>query len=62
MKFSSEAFNIKKGDIITVTGGGGKTTLIFKLAEELKNSGKVLITTTTKMFAPKIYRVREFYY
>ncbi|MGF6907203.1 selenium cofactor biosynthesis protein YqeC [Fusobacterium sp. PH5-44] len=47
-----QVFNIKKRDIITVTGAGGKTSLIFKLAEELKKIGKVLITTTTKMKIP----------
>lgn len=48
----SKAFNIKKGDIISFTGGGGKTSLIFKIAEELSKNGKVLITTTTKIYTP----------
>lgn len=47
-----KAFNIKTGDIISFTGGGGKTSLIFKLAEELSKVGRVLITTTTKIYAP----------
>lgn len=36
--------------VIAVVGGGGKTSLIFRLAEELTSSGKkVIITTTTHM-------------
>lgn len=35
---------------IAVVGGGGKTSLIFRLAEELKRTGKkVIVTTTTHM-------------
>ncbi|MBC2855181.1 putative selenium-dependent hydroxylase accessory protein YqeC [Cetobacterium sp. 2A] len=47
-------FNIVPKDIVTFTGAGGKTSLIFKLANELKSIGKVLITTTTKMYIPDI--------
>lgn len=47
-----EKFNIKKGDIITVTGAGGKTSLIYLLSKELSKKGKVLITTTTKIYIP----------
>ena len=47
-----QMFQIKKNDIVSVTGGGGKSTLIFKLAEELREIGNVLITTTTKMYIP----------
>lgn len=42
----SEILKIKKG-ITSVIGGGGKTTLIHTLADELKEKGKVVITTTT---------------
>lgn len=49
----SEVFKIKKHEIICVTGGGGKTSLIFKLAEELKIKGRVLITSTTKIYFPQ---------
>lgn len=47
-----EEFKIKKGDIIGLTGGGGKTSLMFRLAQELSRYGKVLVTTTTKIFEP----------
>ncbi len=53
MEFS-KIFGIKKRDIVTVTGSGGKTSLIFKLAKELKIWGKVLVTTTTKISVPEI--------
>lgn len=44
--------------ILSVVGAGGKTTLIFRLAEELKKRGlRVLITTTTKMYVPDRFYV-----
>lgn len=48
-----EKFNIIKKDIVTITGAGGKTSLMFLLANELSNFGKVLLTTTTKIKVPK---------
>lgn len=42
----------QKHRTIAVVGGGGKTTLIFTLADAFANMGKrVCITTTTKMMA-----------
>lgn len=39
--------------LISLVGGGGKTTTIFRLARDLKQRGKrVLVTTTTNMFLP----------
>ena len=39
--------------VISVTGAGGKTSLIFRLANELAEAGKkVAITTTTHMLSP----------
>lgn len=43
---------INKGEKISIVGAGGKTTLMFALAEELKKRGRVLITTTTKIYLP----------
>lgn len=44
----------KRPRIISVVGAGGKTTLIYRLAEELKRKGfRVLIATTTKMYVPE---------
>lgn len=45
-------FNIKKGDVVSITGAGGKTSLMFFLANKLKDLGSVLIATTTKIFVP----------
>ena len=38
--------------ITAVVGGGGKTSLIHTLAEELAERGRVLITTTTRIRPP----------
>jgi probable selenium-dependent hydroxylase accessory protein YqeC len=39
--------------VLSLVGGGGKTSLLFHLAHSLARSGKrVLSTTTTKIFAP----------
>lgn len=48
-----DLFNISKGDIITITGGGGKTSLLYFLADFFSNFGTTLISTTTKIFVPK---------
>ncbi|WP_426709330.1 selenium cofactor biosynthesis protein YqeC [Cetobacterium sp. SF1] len=48
-----EHLNLKKGDVLAITGSCGKTTLLFSLAEKLKSRGRVLVTTTTKIFIPK---------
>ena len=45
-----EAVNIGQHEVISLVGGGGKTTLMFALARELASTGKhVLTTTTTKI-------------
>jgi len=42
-----------KGELISIVGGGGKTSIMMLLAKELKASGKrVLITTTTAIYVP----------
>ncbi|NOX34204.1 MAG: putative selenium-dependent hydroxylase accessory protein YqeC [Deltaproteobacteria bacterium] len=44
---------LKDRGVISLIGAGGKTSLMFRLAKELENSGKtVLTTTTTKIFMP----------
>jgi len=46
--------DINKSQIISFVGGGGKTTTIFQLAEELiKENKRILISTTTKVFNPR---------
>lgn len=48
----SDYLELDEKDIISIVGAGGKTTLMFILAEELRNNYKVLVTTTTKIYAP----------
>lgn len=38
--------------LISVVGGGGKTSTLFYLANLLRKDGSVLVTTTTAMFHP----------
>ena len=59
--YNSLGLDINKIEIISFVGGGGKTTTIFTLGEELKSLGKkVLITTTTKMSSEK--REYDYYF
>ncbi len=45
-----EAFDLKEQEVISLVGGGGKTSLMFALARELVTAGhRVLTTTTTKI-------------
>ncbi|MDD5590391.1 MAG: selenium cofactor biosynthesis protein YqeC [Dehalococcoidales bacterium] len=48
-----EALQIRPGEVISLVGGGGKTSIMFALAEELALAGGcVVTTTTTKIFEP----------
>jgi len=47
-----KALGLKKREIVSFIGGGGKTTLMFRLAEEIPLQHRVIITTTTKIFLP----------
>lgn len=38
--------------MVSFVGAGGKTSMMFKLEEELRDSNKVLVTTTTKIYTP----------
>jgi probable selenium-dependent hydroxylase accessory protein YqeC len=44
------ALGIRRGDIVSIIGMGGKTALMLALAHEAK--GKVLLSTTTKIWPP----------
>lgn len=50
----SSLLQIGRG-ITALIGGGGKTTLMYTLAEELKCRGKVIICTSTKIKQPTQY-------
>lgn len=43
----SEAFGLGSGEVVTLVGGGGKTTFMFRLASEFSEKGKFVVTTTT---------------
>jgi probable selenium-dependent hydroxylase accessory protein YqeC len=48
-----EAFGIRRGDVICLVGAGGKTSLMFRLAQEARAQGlKVLVTTSTRIRVP----------
>ena len=47
----SQILRVKKG-VTALIGGGGKTTLMYKLAQELSAFGTVIICTTTRIFEP----------
>jgi len=48
-----DAFEIRRRDVVTLVGAGGKTTFMYVLAEELAKEGrKVITTTTTKIWKP----------
>lgn len=47
----SQALRLVRGDIVSFTGGGGKTTAMFCLAQELVSAGwRVVTTSTTRIF------------
>lgn len=55
MKLAS-LMNILPG-VTAIVGGGGKTTLMHTLAEELCACGRVILTTTTHIFPSSVYPV-----
>ncbi len=48
----ASAINLKGTGLIAITGGGGKTSLMFALAKSLP--GNVVITTTTRIFTAQM--------
>ena len=49
-----EFFDIKPG-ITALIGGGGKTSAIYTLAEELREKGSVIVCTSTHILCPPQY-------
>ncbi len=47
-----DAFEITPGDIVAIVGGGGKTTLMYRLAREVAAAGGRAIATGTTLFTP----------
>lgn len=53
MKTMEEILSLESAGVLSLVGGGGKTSLMFHLARRLSRAGKrVLTTTTTKIFVP----------
>jgi probable selenium-dependent hydroxylase accessory protein YqeC len=49
----AESLGVLAGEMVSFIGAGGKTTALFRLAKELREKGgKILVTTTTKIFKP----------
>lgn len=48
-----DLLNLNKASMISIVGAGGKSSLMYSLAEELRGENKVLITTTTKIYMPQ---------
>lgn len=47
----AEALQVRPG-LTAIIGGGGKTTLLYRLARELEERGSVIVTTSTHIFKP----------
>ena len=52
----SALLGVKRG-VTALIGGGGKTTLMYTLAEELRQRGTVVVTTSTHIQRPEQYPV-----
>ncbi|MGQ9509181.1 MAG: selenium cofactor biosynthesis protein YqeC [Thermodesulfobacteriota bacterium] len=53
MGYLIEALGLGSREMVSLVGAGGKTTLMFRLSEELFNDKRrVVTTTTTKIFEP----------
>jgi len=48
----AKALDLRPGDVVSIVGGGGKTSLMFRLAHELAADGRSVITTTTTRIIP----------
>ncbi len=57
MTDSTEFINLlklKRGELIAVTGSGGKTSAMFQIAKEYENRGEpIIVTTSTKIGFPQ---------
>ena len=48
-----DALDIRRGEVVSLVGAGGKTSIMFGLARELASSGeRIITTTTTKILEP----------
>ena len=58
MKELRELLGVTRG-VTAVIGSGGKTSLLYRLAEELRTCGTVLLATTTHIMRPPQYPFAE---
>lgn len=49
---ANKLFKIEKSPMVAITGGGGKTTLMFELVRALAEKGRAVAATTTKIAVP----------
>ena len=54
----SALLEVEKG-VTALIGGGGKTTLMYTMVEELRRRGTVLVTTSTHIQRPAIPHVAD---
>lgn len=51
----ADAFELLPGEVVSIVGAGGKTSLLIGLARELRDRGwRVLVTTTTRLAADQL--------
>jgi molybdenum cofactor cytidylyltransferase len=48
-----KALEVNRGDIVSLVGAGGKTAVMYRLADELAAAGWRVVTTTTTMIRPE---------
>ena len=49
----TDALGLRAGDVVSIVGSGGKTSLLWRLAQENRDRA-VLVSTTTKMWYPDV--------
>lgn len=56
--------NLNENDtcLVSIIGGGGKTTTLYQLSKILSRDHQVLVTSTTAMFRPSLTQVSEIYF
>ncbi|MCC8057516.1 selenium cofactor biosynthesis protein YqeC [Cloacibacillus sp.] len=59
--FLAEYIDKNKITLAAITGGGGKTSLLYGLGRELAASRRALLTTTTKIFRPTPGECRDLF-
>jgi molybdenum cofactor cytidylyltransferase len=53
----AKALRVKAGDVVSLVGGGGKTSAMFRLASELSAAGLRVLTTTTTHISEQQARI-----